>query len=115
AGLGRNEEAELKLRELRDAFVEQRLGYDASIVTLDLAALYLQQGRAAEVRRLAAEVLPVLLSQDIHREAMAALIAFQQASEMETATPGMVQQVAAYLYRARHNPELRFEGVDFTG
>ncbi|HEX6864832.1 MAG TPA: hypothetical protein VF414_18520, partial [Thermoanaerobaculia bacterium] len=44
AGLGRPEEAERKLRELRDAFVEQGLGYDASIVTLDLAALYLEQG-----------------------------------------------------------------------
>lgn len=110
AGLGRHEEAERKLHELRGAFVEQRLGYDASIVTLDLAALYLEQGRAAEVRRLAQEALPVLLAQDIHREAMAALIAFQQATEIERATPRMVQQVAAYLYRARHNPELRFEG-----
>lgn len=114
-GLGRLEEAERKLHELRDAFVEQRLGYDASLVTLDLAALYLQQGQAAEVRRLAGEALPLLLAQDIHREAMAALIAFQQATEIERATPGMVHQVAAYLYRARKNPELRFEGVDFTG
>lgn len=110
AGLGHHEEAERKLRELRGAFVEQRLGYDASIVTLDLAALYLDQGRTAEVRRLAEEALPVLLAQDIHREAMAALIAFQQATEIERATPRMVQQVAAYLYRARNNPELRFEG-----
>jgi tetratricopeptide (TPR) repeat protein len=110
AGLGRREEAERKLHELRGAFVEQRLGYDASIVTLDLAALYLEQGRTAEVRRLAEEALPVLLAQDIHREAMAALIAFQQATEIERATPRMVQQVAAYLHRARKNPELRFEG-----
>ena len=115
AGLGRCEEAESRLRELRDAFVEQRLGYDASIVTLDLAALYLEQGRTAEVRRLAEEALPVLLAQDIHREAMAALIAFQQATEIERATPGMVQQVAAYLHRARKNPELRFEGWEPAG
>ena len=115
AGLGRREEAERKLYQLRDAFVEQRLGYDASIVTLDLAALYLEQGRTAEVRRLAEEALPVLLAQDIHREAMAALIAFQQATEIERATPRMVQQVAAYLYRARKNPELPFEGWEPAG
>lgn len=115
AGLGRREEAERKLHELRDAFVEQGLGYDASIVTLDLAALYLEQGRTAEVRRLAEEALPVLLAQDIHREAMAALIAFQQATEIERATPRMVQQVASYLYRARKNPELRFEGWEPVG
>ena len=110
AGLGRRDEAERRFHELRDAFLEQRLGYDASIVTLDLAVLYLEQGRTAEVRRLAEEALPVLLAQDIHREAMAALIAFQQATEIERATPRMVQQVAAYLLRARKNPELRFEG-----
>lgn len=115
AGLGRREEAARKLHELRNAFVEQRLGYDASIVTLDLAALYLEQGRTAEVRRLAEEALPVLLAQDIHREAMAALIAFQQATEIERATPRMVQQVAAYLHRARKNPELRFEGWEPAG
>jgi len=115
AGLGRREEAESKFRELRDAFVEHRLGYDASIVTLDLAALYLEQGRTAEVRRLAEEALPVLLAQDIHREAMAALIAFHQATEIERATPVMVNQVAAYLHRARKNPELRFEGWEPAG
>jgi tetratricopeptide (TPR) repeat protein len=115
AGLGRREEAERKLQELRDAFVEQRLGYEASIVTLDLAAIYLEQERTADVRRLAEEALPVLLAQDIHREAMAALIAFQQATEIERATPRMVQQVAAYLYRARKNPELRFEGWEPAG
>jgi tetratricopeptide (TPR) repeat protein len=110
AGLGRCEEAETRLQQLRRACVEQKLGYDASLVTLDLAGLYLDQGRTAEVRRLAEEALPVLLAQDIHREAMAALIAFQRATEIESATPGMVQRVAAYLYRARKNPELRFEG-----
>ena len=115
AGLGRREEAERKLRDLRDAFVEQKLGYEASIVTLDLAALYLEQERTAEVRLLAEEALPVLLAQDIHREAMAALIAFQQATEIERATPRMVQQVAAYLHRARKNPELRFEGWEPAG
>jgi hypothetical protein len=46
---------------------------------------------------------------------MAALIAFQQATEIERATPGMVQQVAAYLHRARKNPELRFEGWEPAG
>jgi len=114
-GLGHGEEAERKLHELRAAFAEQRLGYDASLVTLDLAALYLEQGRTAEVRRLAEEALPVLLAQDIHREAMAALIAFHRASEIEQATPGMVRQITAYLYRARKNPELRFEGWEPVG
>lgn len=109
AGLGRLDEAEERLREVRERFVEQGLGYDASMVTLDLAALYLKEGRGAEVRKLSAEMLPIFLSQDVHRQALAALAAFQQAAEMDRATPRLVQEIAAYLMRARRNPGLRFE------
>lgn len=110
AGLGRLDEAEERLRAVRESFVEQGLGYDASMVTLDLAALYLgQEGRGAEVRKLAAEMLPVFLSQDVHRQALAALAAFQQAVETDRATPGLVREITAYLLRARRNPGLRFE------
>lgn len=110
AGLGRLDEAEDRLRDVRRSFVEKGLGYDASMVTLDLAALYLrEEGRGAEVRKLAAEMLPIFLSQDVHRQALAALAAFQQAAEMDRVTPRLVQEITAYLLRARRNPELRFE------
>ena len=116
AGLGRLDEAGSRLREVRQGFVEQGLGYDASMVTLDLAALYLQEdGRGAEIRRLAAEMLPIFLSQDVHRQALAALAAFQHAAEMDRATPRLVQEITAYLMRARRNPLLRFEGPRFEG
>lgn len=110
AGLGRLDEAERLLREVRERFVGQALGYDASMVTLDLAALYLRQGRTIEVRQLAAEMLPIFLSQDVHRQALAALAAFQRAVEMDRATPSLVQEITAYLMRARRNPRLPFPG-----
>ena len=115
AGLGRLDEAEDRLRDVRQSFVEQGLGYDASMVTLDLAALYLREGRegrGAEVRKLATEMLPIFLSQDVHRQALAALAAFQQAAEMDRVTPRLVQEITAYLLRARRNPGLRFEGSE---
>ncbi len=113
AGMGRLDEAESRLREVRQRFVEQGLGYDASMVTLDLAAIYLQEeGRGAEIRKLAAEMLPIFLSQDVHRQALAALAAFQHAAEMDRATPRLVQETTAYLLRARRNPGLRFEGSE---
>lgn len=108
-GLGRSEEAEEKLREVRRRLLEEGRGFDASLVTLDLASFYLQQGRSAEVKELAAEMLALFLSRDIHRHAMAALTVFQQAAEMETATPRLIREIAAYLRRARRNPRLRFE------
>lgn len=109
AGLGRLDEAEQALRGVKLRFLEGGHGYDASLVTLDLAKLYLQEGRNAEVRTLADEMLTVFLSQDIHRQALAALAVFQRAAEGDSATPGLVQEIADYLRRARRNPRLRFE------
>jgi tetratricopeptide (TPR) repeat protein len=106
---GRLAEAESALREVRRSFLAGGHGYDASLVTLDLANLYLEEGRAAEVRALAEEMLDVFLSHDIHRQALAALAVFQKAAERDDATPGLVQEIASYLVRARKNPLRRFE------
>ncbi len=108
ARLGRLDEAEPALREVRRRFLAEGHGYDAALVTLDLAHLYLEEGRAAEVRALAQAMLDVFLSHDIHRQALAALAVFQKAAELDNATPGLVQEISSYLVRARKNPELRF-------
>jgi tetratricopeptide (TPR) repeat protein len=107
--LGRWERAEERLREARQRFLAEAQGYDASLVTLDLANLYLKQGRAAEVRQLAREMLPVFLSRDIHHQALAALSVFQRAAEMDGATPLLVDKISGYLMRARRNPRLAFQ------
>jgi tetratricopeptide (TPR) repeat protein len=108
-GLGRVEDAERILREVRRSFLAGGQGYDAALVTLDLAHLHLENGRAAEVRTLARELLDLFLSHDIHRQALAALAVFQTAVDMDDATPGLAQAVSSYLVRARRNPQLRFE------
>jgi len=107
--LGRLDEAESTLGEVRRGFLAEGQGYDASLVTLDLARLYLEEGRTAEVRTLAEEMLDVFLSHDIHRQALAALAVFQRAAEMDSATPSLVAEISSYLVRARKNPLLRFE------
>jgi tetratricopeptide (TPR) repeat protein len=110
-GLGRMIEAEAGLRDTRERFLIHGIGYEASMVTLDLACLYLQQGRTAEVKKLVREMLPLFVSQDIHRQAVAALVAFQQAVEMDRGTPLLAREVGAYLLRAQRNPALRFQGA----
>ncbi len=110
-GMGRLEKAEEILREVRRRFLADGHGYDASLVTLDLAHLYLQKGRTAEVRELARETFSVFLSKDVHRQALAALAVFQKAVELDNATPGLVQEISSYLRRARKNPCLRFEAA----
>lgn len=106
--LNRWEEAERTFLEIRDGFLESSLVFDAALTSLDLAALYIRQGRSAEVKSLAAEMLPVFKSREVHREALAALIVFQKAAEMEQTTVGLVQEISSYLEKVRTNPGLRF-------
>ena len=108
SGLERFDEAEVILREARGRSVEQGLGFEASMITLDLAALYLRQGKGDRVKQLAAAMFPVLLSQDLHGQAIAALAIFQQFAEMDRVTLGLVQEITAYLFRAQKNPKLSF-------
>jgi len=103
------ERAEKALTRVRRGFAEEEIGYDTALVSLDLASLYLRQARTAETRQLALEMLPIFQSRDIHREALAALMVFRRAVEIETVTLGMVEDIADYLKKARHNPELAYE------
>jgi tetratricopeptide (TPR) repeat protein len=102
------DEAERSYRTARDGFVAQGSGYDAALVSLDLAVLYLRRGRTADVRRVAEEMLPVFQAQDIHREALAALALFQEAARQDLLTLEQALAIAAYLREARNEPELRF-------
>jgi hypothetical protein len=108
-GLGRTGVAEAALRRAMAGFIEAEIGYNAALVALDLAGLYLETGRAAEARDLAVEMVPIFAVRDVHREALAALAIAQKAMDQGAATLAMIQEVASFLRRARHNPALRFD------
>lgn len=105
--LGDGERAESILLEVRKQLVEQSIGYDAALLSLDLARIYARQGRGAEMRRLAEEMIPIFQSRDIHREAIAALVVFQRAAEMERVTVGLVQELTDYLQQCRTSTPVR--------
>ncbi len=100
--------AEEALLESRDAFVSREMPYAAALVALELAALYLEQGRTVHVKRLAGEMMPIFNALEVRPEALAALILFRQAVEREAVTVALVREVAGFLEKARHNPGLRF-------
>lgn len=108
-GLGHDSRSEAAFLEVRKGFIEEDLGYDAALVSLNLASLYARQGRLAELKRLTTEMVPIFESRDVHREALTALLLFQKAVEMETVTVRMVEEVASYLRQAQNDPRLRFE------
>lgn len=110
AGRGDATRAERLLADVRRGFIDRGLGYDAALVSLELAALLSREGRIQELKTLAGELLPVFQSRDVHREALAALALFQQAAARETATVEMIQSLAEYLGKARQDPGLRWAG-----
>lgn len=108
AGLGEAGRARDAFSEARQGFLDQGIAYDAALVSLEFAVALLQDGRTEEVRELAAEMIPIFQSQEIHREALAALAVFQAAAALDQATADLARDVAAFLVNARHDPGLRF-------
>lgn len=108
-GLRQAGRAETLLLAARDGFLLSGAAYDTALVSFDLASLYAEQSRMAELKRLSEEMLPVFSSRQIHREALAALDYWRQAVEAEQACVALVERVASFLHKARHNPELRFQ------
>ena len=109
AALGLREKAMTTLSGVREDFGTRRIAYDAALASLELAALFLEEGRSREVRSLARQILWIFQAQGVHREALAALRLFCEAAERETATLEMVRRMVDYLRRAQNDPTLRFE------
>jgi tetratricopeptide (TPR) repeat protein len=96
--------AEAAFREVQQEFLARGMGYDAALVSLDLAQLYAQEDRRDDLKRLAAELMPVFASRDVHREALVALVLFQKACEEEQMTVTLTREIAAHLRRERVSP-----------
>jgi tetratricopeptide (TPR) repeat protein len=109
AGLGRLAEAADAFSQVRVAFAEQGDAYDAALASLELAVVHLQQRRTREVKALARELAQIFKAQGVHRGALAALKIFCKAVETEAVTVELACQVVDYLYRAQHQPEVKFE------
>lgn len=114
AGLGKMEEALVALSQVREEFAARGTSYDAALATLELAVLYLDQGRTFEVKMLARQMAPIFRAQGVHCEALAALRLFCEAAEKESATVELARRVTEYLYRAQHNPSLQFEALSWS-
>ncbi|MEA2602755.1 MAG: hypothetical protein QOF89_3747 [Acidobacteriota bacterium] len=108
-GLGQLREAEIHLLSARDGFAAEGVPYDAALASLDLAALYAGQGRTADLKHLAEEMLPVFSSRRIEREALAALAFLRQAVAAERVSRELIARVASFLKRLELEPGLSFQ------
>jgi hypothetical protein len=78
---------------------------DAALASLDLAMIYLERGETSELKRLAAEMIPVFESRDDQQKAMAAFLLFRQAAEAEQVTAALLREVASSLEQVRRSVE----------
>lgn len=108
AGLGKISEALAAFEQARRIFIHRQLGLEYALVNLEEACLLLREGRTSEVKKLAEEMVQLFRTQNVEREALAALQLFFDAARQETATLDLTRRIVQYLYRVQHDPELRF-------
>jgi tetratricopeptide (TPR) repeat protein len=102
--LGDQARAEEAFSEVRVAFEELSLPYDMALVSLELAAVWLAQGRTREIQDLLDETVTTFQARGIRREAIAALLMLREAIERERATAVLLRTVASELQRLESEP-----------
>ena len=110
AGLDELDRAEGYLKAARQGFDEIGVRYHAAIAGLDLAVVWLRQGRQDEARDLVLDSVRVFLELRIHREALAAVMVLQRAFEKGLEAGALLEKVREFLRRIEQNPALTFEG-----
>ncbi len=105
---GRTDEARELLETTWRRFARAGAVFDAALAVLELADLEAEEGRTAIVTELVTGLVPFFSSQDIHREALAALSLLAVSVARGCWTRELVAAVLDYLKRARHSPALAF-------
>lgn len=81
--IGHLQQAESRLLDAQKGFLDRGLAYEAAVLSLDLAALYLKMGSPQEVRRTATAAVPIFRSLGVDRDALASLLQLQQVADQE--------------------------------
>lgn len=76
--LGHLRTAEKVLLQARQGFSERELFYEAALISLDLAAVYVKLQAEPQLQRTIAETVPIFRSLGVDREALAMLLQLQQ-------------------------------------
>ncbi|MGH2669131.1 MAG: hypothetical protein ACRDH5_08465, partial [bacterium] len=96
-GLGHLGRAERSFRQAREELLASKLPYTAAIVSIELAILLLERGRAGEARGVIEEAIETFDLLHIKREAAGALILLAEALRQDALTIAVLQRAAADL------------------
>lgn len=112
AGLGELERAERDFQFVRSGFLEVNTPFKSALAGLELAEVYLRQGRSEESRSLGLETIEVFQSLHIPRESLVSVLVLQRSLKMGLAETGaLLRTVIDFLKKAENDSSLRF--LDF--
>ena len=98
-GLGENDRAESAFIDGRQQLLDLGRGYDAILASLDLADTLLAAGRLGELKRLAADLVPLFRSRGVERESLASLRLVSEAVRAERLTAELLTELRRSLER----------------
>lgn len=104
-------EVETALWEMRDAFLERGMGFDAVLVSLELAAAFLRDGRQNDFRQMVEEGVTRFEASGVQPytvDAMRFLREVLHRGEPEV-TADLLEKMAATLQRVRNDPQHRWQ------
>jgi len=99
AKFGSTRRAEVGLRRVRDGLIELEIPYEVALISLDLSALYRDEGRWREVRQLASETCRFFSALAADRQASAALLMWHEAALAKALDDEVLGQVRTTLER----------------
>jgi tetratricopeptide (TPR) repeat protein len=111
AGLGHLEQAEALLLQTKQDLDGAGVGYEAALTALNLAEVWLRQGKTATVREMVAELVLTFRSLGVEREDLAAVLLLREAVERDEVTLEILRRASGVLRRRPNKPAGR-AGLD---
>lgn len=106
--LGDHDGAVAHYGEVRELALARDDAYDAALVSLDLALVYLDRGDLDALRQEARAIVPILAGEGLHEAAAAALSLYRDALLHQRAGRALIHRLKSYFETARMTPGRRF-------
>lgn len=93
--LGHLEPAETILLRAHKGYTEKKLAYEAALVSLDLATVYVKRGQVDRLKRTVLETVPIFHSLRVGLETLASLLQLQKVADQEQQALELIRALSA--------------------